>query len=170
MEIVNMKKWILMILCCFFASGAFAASNSFQLSITPDLAIHSRDTRINGVSLGLWSQNPQDALTLGIVNGSTGTSSGLSAGFLANYAQNYKGAQLAFLANYASGKVTGVQWSAFNYATSLHGLQLGFINFADTCDKGVQVGLINIMNQTKGWFTNLPNEVAPAMVLVNWRY
>lgn len=165
-----MKKWVLAFLCCFFATGAFAASNSFQASITPDLAVHSRDTRIQGVSLGIWSENPQDALTLGIVNGSTGTSSGLSLGLLANYSENYSGAQLAFIANYASGKATGLQWAAFNYATKLHGLQLGFINFADTCDKGLQIGLINVMNQTKGWFTNLPNEVAPGMVLVNWRF
>jgi hypothetical protein len=170
MEEMKMKKWILAILCCFFATGAFAATQNFQLSATPDLAIHPRGTHIAGVSLGLWSENPQDALTLGIVNGSTGTSSGLSLGFLANYAQNYKGLQLAFLANYASGKATGVQGAAFNYATKLHGLQLGFINFADTCDKGVQIGLLNIMNQTKGWFTDLPNEVAPGMVFINWRY
>ncbi|APG28175.1 hypothetical protein A7E78_10150 [Syntrophotalea acetylenivorans] len=165
-----MKKWLLTLLFCLISTGAFAASNSFQASITPDLAIHPRGTRIGGVSLGIWSENPQDALTLGIVNGSTGTSSGLSLGFLANYAQNYKGLQLAFLANYASGTATGVQGAAFNYATKLHGLQLGFINFADTCDKGVQIGILNIMNQTKGWFTDLPNEVAPGMVFINWRY
>lgn len=165
-----MKKWVLVVFCCFFATGAFAETRNFNLSVTPDLAIHSRDTRIAGFSLGIWSENPQDAFTLGIVNGSTGTSSGLSLGLLANYSQNYKGAQLAFIANYASGNVTGLQWSAFNYATNLHGLQLGFINFADTCDKGVQVGLINIMNQTKQWFTHLPNEVAPGMVLINWRF
>jgi hypothetical protein len=167
---MKMKKWVLAFLCCFFATGAFAASNSFQARITPDVAIHSRNTRIAGLSLGIWSQNPQDAVTLGIVNGSTGTSTGLSLGFLANYAQNYQGLQLAFLANYAEGQATGVQGAAFNYATSLHGLQLGFINFADSCDKGVQVGLLNIMNQTKGWFTDLPNEVAPGMVFINWRF
>ncbi|APG25328.1 MAG: hypothetical protein PHC98_02675 [Syntrophotalea acetylenica] len=165
-----MKKWALAFLCCFLASGAFAAPQNFQLSLTPDVAIHSRSTRINGVSLGIWSQNPQNALALGIVNGSTGSSSGLSLGLLANYAENYKGAQLACIANYASGNVTGLQWAAFNYAGNLHGLQLGFVNFADNADKGVQIGLINIMNANKRWFGNLPNEVAPAMVFVNWRY
>lgn len=165
-----MKKCAFVFLFCFFASGALAATQNFQLSLTPDIAIHSRSTQINGVSLGIWSQNPQSALALGIVNGSTGHSSGLSLGLLANYAESYSGAQLAFLANYASGKVSGLQWAAFNYAGSLHGLQLGFINFADTADKGVQIGLINIINANKRWFGNFPNEVAPAMVLVNWRY
>jgi hypothetical protein len=165
-----MKKWLLLLICCFFATGVFASTQKFQLSLTPDIAIHSEETRIGGVSIGIWSQNPQDAFALGIVNGSTGTSSGLSLGLLANYAENYKGAQLAWLANYASGEATGLQLAAFNYATKLHGLQLGFVNFADTCDKGIQIGLINIMNQTKEWFTNFPNEVAPGMVLVNWRY
>jgi len=165
-----MKKGLLVLVCCFFATAAFAETRGFQLSITPDSAIHSKDTRIGGVSLGIWSQNPQDAITLGVVNGSTGASSGLSLGLLANYSETYKGAQLAFIANYASGNMTGLQWAAFNYATNLKGLQLGFINYADTCQKGVQIGLINVMNETRHWFTNLPHEVAPVMVFVNWRY
>ncbi len=165
-----MKKWVFAMTCCFFATGAFAETQPFQLSVTPDLAIHSRATHIAGVSLGIWSENPQNAIALGVVNGSTGNSSGLSLGLLANYSENYKGAQLAWLANYSSGTFTGVQWSAFNYAARLNGLQLGLINFAETSEKGVQIGLINIMKETKQWFSNFPNEVAPAMVLVNWRY
>lgn len=165
-----MKKWVFIVMGCFFATGAWAESTGFQLSLTPDLAIHSRATRISGVTIGVWSENPQDAIALGIVNGSTGQSSGLSLGLLANYAENYKGAQLAWLANYTSGRFAGFQWSAFNYAGNLHGFQLGLINFADTCDKGLQVGLINLMNETEIWFRNFPNEVAPAMILLNWRY
>jgi hypothetical protein len=63
-----------------------------------------------------------------------------------------------------------LQLAAFNYAEKLHGLQLGFINFAAASDKGVQVGLINVMKSTKDWFVNFPDEVAPAMVFVNWRF
>ena len=168
-EEMKMKRWVLVVLSCLVASSAWAETRNFQLSVTPDIAIHSRATRIDGISLGIWSENPQSALALGIVNGSTGASSGLSLGFLANYAESYSGAQLAFV-NYASGSFKGLQWGAFNYAGKLHGLQLGFINFADTADKGVQIGLLNIMNQTQRWFTGLPQEVAPAMIFVNWRY
>lgn len=165
-----MKKLFLVLFGCFFATGVFAETQSFQLSLIPDIAIHSQTTHIKGVSLGLWGENPQTALTLGVVNGSTGSSSGISLGFLANYSESYKGAQLAWIANYASGQFTGLQWAAFNYAANLHGLQLGLVNFADASDKGLQVGLINVMNNTKEWFTNFPDEVAPVMALVNWRF
>lgn len=164
-----MKKLVLVLIGCCFATGALAESNAFQLSLIPDIAIHAKTARIEGVSIGIWSENPQSALALGVVNGSTGDSSGLSLALLANYAQSYKGAQLAWIANYTEKNASGLQWAAFNYAGKLHGLQLGFINYAETADKGVQVGLINIMNQTKKWFSNFPNEIAPGMVIVNWR-
>lgn len=164
-----MKKLVLILIGCLFATGAFAETQAFQLSLIPEIAIQSKTTRIEGVSIGIWSENPQSALAFGVVNGSTGDSSGLSLAFLANYAESYKGAQLAWIANYTEKNASGVQWAAFNYAGKLHGLQLGFINYAETSDKGLQVGIINIMNETKKWFGNFPNEVAPGMVFVNWR-
>jgi len=164
------KKFIFVVIGCFFASTAFAQTQAFQLSLIPDLAIHAKTTHIKGVSLSIWGENPQTALALGIVNGSTGESSGISFGFLANYAESYTGAHLAWVANYSSARFSGMQLAAFNYAERLNGLQLGFINFAAATDRGVQVGLINIMKSTQAWFTNLPDEVAPAMVFVNWRF
>lgn len=165
-----MKKIVLTLICCFFATGAYAATSPFQLSLTPDLALHSKTTQINGVTLNVWGENPQRALALGIVNGSTGDSSGVSLGLLANYAQNYTGAQLAFIGNYTSGTFSGLQWAAFNYAGNLNGLQLGFVNVAKTSQQGLQIGLVNIMQETKTWFGNFPHSVAPVMVLVNWRF
>lgn len=165
-----MKKMILIAICCLFATGALAETQGFQMSLIPDIAIQTPATHIKGVSLNIWGENPQNALAIGVVNGSTGDSSGISLSLLANYSEAYTGAQLAWIANYSSAKLTGLQWAAFNYAERLHGLQLGFVNFAETSDKGVQVGIINIMNNTKDWFTNFPNEIAPAMILVNWRF
>jgi hypothetical protein len=165
-----MKKLLIGLIVCFCATGAFAETRSFQMSLTPDLAVQLRSTRIQGVSLNIWGENPQSGLALGVVNGSTGVSSGLSLGLLANYAETYRGAQISYIANYASGTFSGLQWAAFNYAGRLNGLQLGFVNFAELSQKGVQIGLINIMGETKSWFRNFPNEIAPAMVLVNWRY
>jgi len=164
------KKLILVLIGSFFATAAFAETQPFQLSLIPDVAIYSKNTHIKGVSLSIWGENPQTALAIGVVNGSTGDSSGLSFGFLANYAESYKGAHLASIANYSSARFTGLQMAAFNYAERLNGLQLGFINFAAATDRGVQVGLINVMKSNKAWFTNLPDEVAPAMVFVNWRF
>ena len=165
-----LKKSILVLIGCFLATAAFAETQPFQLSLIPDVAIHAKTTHIRGVSLSIWGENPQSALAIGVVNGSTGDSTGISLGLLANYAESYQGAHLAWIANYASARFTGLQMAAFNYAERLNGLQLGFINFAAATERGVQVGLINVMKSTPGWFTNLPDELAPAMVLLNWRF
>ena len=164
------KKSVLLLLACFFATTAFAESPPLQLSLIPDVAIHAKSTHIKGLSLNIWGENPQTAVAIGVVNGSTGESSGISLAFLANYAESYTGAHLAWVANYSSARFSGLQWAAFNYAERLNGLQLGFINFAAATDRGVQVGLINVMKSNQTWFTRLPDEVAPAMVLVNWRF
>ena len=164
-----MKKVILAAVLCFCATGALADTASFQLSVTPAVAIQPKTTRIEGLALNIWGENPQKALALGFVNGSTGSSSGLSLGFLGNYAESYRGVQLAWLGNYASANFSGVQWAAVNYSATLNGIQLGMLNIAETTQQGVQIGLFNIIKSNKEWFTNLPHEVAPGMVFVNWR-
>ena len=149
-----MKKLVLVLLGCLIATGAFAETKGFQLSLIPDVAIYSKTTYIKGASLNVWGENPQNAFALGLINGSTGNSSGFSLGLLVNYADSYKGFQIA----------------PINYATRLQGLQLGLVNMAMTAEEGVQIGVINIISQTDKWFSNFPNEVAPGMVFVNWRY
>ncbi|MDY0212525.1 MAG: hypothetical protein RBR06_05930 [Desulfuromonadaceae bacterium] len=142
----------------------------FQLSLTPDIAIHSSTTRIDGVTLNIWGENPQRALALGIINGSSGTSSGVSLGLVANYSENYSGAKIAWFANYCSGRMSGVELAGFNHANELHGVQLGIINYAENVDKGLQIGLINVIKNNVYWFGGMPEQLAPMMLLVNWRY
>ena len=162
-----MKKLVIAVLICLVASSAYAESKPFQLSLVPDVAIHSKDTHIKGVTLNIWGQNPQSAFALGFVNGSTGDSKGFSWG-LVNYAESYTGVEVGSV-NYATGNFTGVQSGFFNYAVKLKGLQLGAINYAKTAESGVQIGLINIISQNQ-WFTGFPNELAKGMVFVNWRF
>ena len=162
-----MKKLVIAVLICLVASSAYAESKPFQLSLVPDVAIHSKDTHIKGVTLNIWGQNPQSAFALGFVNGSTGDSKGFSWG-LVNYAESYTGVEMG-LVNYATGNFTGVQSGFFNYAVKLKGLQLGTINYAKTAESGIQIGLINIISQNQ-WFTGFPNELAKGMVFVNWRF
>jgi len=149
-----MKKLVLVLLGCLIATGAFAETKGFQLSLIPDVAIYSKTTYIKGASINVWGENPQNAFALGLINGSTGNSSGFSLGLLVNYADSYRGFQIA----------------PINYASRLQGLQLGLVNMAMTAEEGVQIGVINIISQTDKWFSNFPNEVAPGMVFVNWRY
>jgi hypothetical protein len=161
--------------------GGVMASEPIQLSLTPEFALFDRNVRIEGLALSIWGENPQSALAIGFVNGSTGESAGLSLGLL-NYADNYTGFQWAavnynkgdFLGwqlsfvNYAGGHMKGLQSGFVNYADKLTGLQFGFVNVAESAETGVQVGLVNVMPRN-AWFSKLPDELAPVMVFVNWQ-
>lgn len=165
------------------ASGAMARNKPLQLSLTPDIAIFDRTETIEGLSVGIWGENPQRALALGVVNGSTGRSAGLNLGLMLNYSDNYSGIQWApinytkgdflgwqgGLVNYTRGTMKGLQSGVLNSAGRLTGLQLGLLNYAETAETGVQIGLVNLMPRN-AWFTGLPNELAPGMVFVNWRF
>lgn len=174
------------------ALGAGAEENpSFQASFLPDAAMYPRTQRIEGITLSVWGENPQAAFSLGFVNGATGESSGLCLG-LVNYAETYAGAQWALVnvteandsgwqggplfglvgsvLNYTGGDMSGVQTGIVNLSKKLSGVQVGIVNYTQYADKGVQVGVVNVIAQNSGWFTNWPNEVAPGMILVNWRF
>ncbi len=174
------------------AFGAWAQENpAFQASLAPDNALYGRNQRIEGVALSLWGENPQTALAIGLVNGSSGESAGLSLGVL-NYAESYAGAQWAFVnftsgdcsgwqggpvlgllvgvLNYTGGHMSGLQTGVVNLSGKLSGLQFGLINYTQTADSGVQIGLVNLIAGNSGWFTQWPDEVAPGMILANWHF
>ncbi len=184
-----MKK-ILTILAGVIGMSSVMASEPIQLSLTPDIALHDRRERIEGVAFNIWGENPQSGFALGLVNGSTGDSMGLSVG-LVNYADNYTGCQWSLVnftkgdftgwqggflfgllvsgVNYTGGSMNGFQCGLVNYAGKLNGLQFGFVNVAATANSGVQIGFVNIMPENE-WFTRLPDELAPATILVNWHF
>ena len=185
-----MKKLLTVLAGVMVASGVAAGEKPIQLSLTPDIAIFGRTETIEGLTLSVWGENPQSGLALGIVNGSTGPSAGLSIGVL-NYADTYTGLQwglvnytkqdvvgwqggfclglVGSVVNYTEGTMKGFQCGVVNYAGSLTGLQLGVVNYAATAKTGLQIGLVNIIPDS-AWFTGLPDELAPAMILVNWRF
>lgn len=158
----------LLILAVLSATTA-QASQPFNASLVPGVSVFSKNTRIEGFILNLWGQNPQTALAIGVVNGSTGQSSGLSLAFIANYADSYTGAHLGFV-NFAKGQFIGLQWGAVNYAGRMKGLQLGVVNFAKDMDGGVQIGLVNVIQSTRSWFSEFPRAVAPFFLIANWRF
>jgi len=164
---------------------------SFQASFVPEGAMYPREQRIEGMTLSIWGENPQSAFALGFVNGSTGQSSGLSLGLL-NYAESYTGIHWAFAnltekdfsgwqggpalgfvgsaVNYVGGEMQGFQSGVVNLAGRLGGVQFGLVNYTQYADRSLQIGLINVIAQNGYWFENWPDEVAPGMILVNWRY
>lgn len=178
-----MKRKLTVLVGMAIASSFVAGSQPIQLSLTPEIAIFDRSERIEGLCLSIWGENPQSALALGLVNGSTGQSAGLSWSFILNYADNYKGIQWATInytkgdllgwqggfVNYTEGRMKGLQTGIVNYAGKLTGLQLGLVNYAETAHTGVQIGLVNLLPQNE-WFTDLPDGLAPGMIFVNWRF
>jgi hypothetical protein len=185
-----MKKLQILFTGLLIAGGAMAQTKPFNASITPGCSVYGRTVMIEGLTLSIWGENPQTSLAIGFVNGSTGQSAGLSLGLL-NYAENYKGLQWGFVnyttgdfsgwqggfgfgllvsaLNYTGGTMKGLQTGVVNCAGKLTGLQLGLLNYAKTADAGVQIGLVNIIPENE-WFTNLPDELAPGMIFVNWRF
>src|ERR1700761_8035086 len=92
---MKLKSTILLASLALSASSfsSWADSSPIQLSLTPDIALKSRDTLINGLSLNIWGENPQHGVALGFVNGSTGDdSTGFTVGIV-NYDDTYSGAQ-----------------------------------------------------------------------------
>lgn len=175
----------LLIITAFAAGMAVlkADESAFQLSLTPGAAIHPKTTQINGVSLGIWGQNPQHSLNLGFVNGSSGESSGVSLAIIANYGETYSGVQWALfnhttksfkgwqdgLINCDGGYFKGLSTGLVNAAQDAHGLQVGVINYAHKMH-GMQIGLANII-ASNPWFSDQGmGTLSKGFPVVNWSF
>ena len=162
-----MKK--LIVLCAFAAcvTAVKADEPFFQASLTPDIAIHDKGTRISGICLSIWGENPQSAFALGFVNGSSGDSKGFSLG-LVNYSETYTGMDLGFV-NWSKEKFIGVQCGPVNVTKEFHGLQFGLFNCSEETKNGVQIGLVNI-SMNNPWFKEFPDKLATGFPFVNWSF
>jgi hypothetical protein len=196
-----MKYIIIASLALAAVAGAYAEKTSvFQLSLSPDIAIQDRETRIKGVSIGVWNENPHSGWSIGFVSGFTGDSLGFSwmpyLNFF-NYAENYKGVHWGWV-NYTSGNFSGWQSAMVNVTHGeFVGLQSGFVNYADTLT-GVQLGAVNVSKRATGfqwaivnytesaqdllqlglvnliadnsWFGNFPGDLAQGFIIANWSF
>ncbi len=178
-----MKKTFVVLVLLIGAAGLRAEeSHFFQASLTPDIAIYPKTTEINGLSLNIWGENPQQGVALGFVNGSSGDSAGFSWG-LFNYSESYTGVSWAWVnvnktsfhgwqygwVSVAQGEFIGFQSSLiFNYAKEMHGLQVGLVNYAEELH-GVQIGLANIAINNP-WFSEFPDKLATGFPIVNWSF
>jgi len=67
------------------------------------------------------------------------------AGF-SNFSHNLEGTQIAGFCNLSSGTVEGVQISGFlNTARIVKGVQVGFLNIADTVKQGIPIGFLSLV-------------------------
>ena len=117
MMIKTIKVFAVCLIASTITSSAFAAHKVFQASLTPNVAILDKSERIEGLTLSFWGNNPQNALALGIINGTSGESGGLSIG-LANYGNIYR----------------GIQIGAINSNKEIEGLQIGVICYTKKND------------------------------------
>ncbi|MFZ4520612.1 MAG: hypothetical protein ACOYNC_02840 [Bacteroidales bacterium] len=100
--------------------------------------------------------------TSGLLNINADTSSGLQLGGLLNFAPgtrvtqlsgfsnivsgSNKGSQVAGFINVVAQKCSGAQVAGFfNYAGKLNGVQIGFINYTDSLEKGVPIGFLSFV-------------------------
>lgn len=161
-----MKRLVASFIVCAAVFSASAQEAFLQLSLTPDVALQSRDTFVRGLSLNIWGENEQEGVALGFVNGSTGQSAGLSWG-LVNYADSYTGVHIGFV-NWAKEDFEGLQWGTVNIANRISGVQVGFVNYTESLH-GVQLGFLNVaMNNP--WFEEFPDKLATGFPFVNWSF
>ncbi len=130
-----------------------------------------------GLSIGILNYaDSYKGVQWGVVNYTSGNFSGWQGGpffGLLVSAVNYTGGDMTGLqigaVNYVGGDMAGLQVGVVNCVSRLSGLQLGIVNYAAAADAGVQIGLVNVIPPNP-WFTGLPEQLAPAMILVNWRF
>ena len=178
-----MKKLILLSTLVACTSVMKADESAFQASLTPDIAVHPKTTQINGLALSIWGENPQHALALGIVNGSTGNDSkGFTWSFIANYTDTYTGVAWGLVnishkkfvgwqdgaVNYSEGYFMGFQEGWINVSQEFHGLQLGLVNYAENL-RGVQIGFVNVARNNP-WFKEFPDKLATGFPILNWSF
>lgn len=145
----------------------FFANRPYQVSITPGLSSHGALSSqvINKLSLnlaggytagvdgievgGLFNINKRNTRYLqlaGIFNLVGGNVTGMQLAGVSNQAlDTVKGVQISGFINKADNQVSGLQIAALNNkAHILKGLQIGLVNVVDTSE-GISIGLINII-------------------------
>lgn len=162
----------------------------FQVGLLPDYPLSTRNSRVNGLKLGLPFSGGKRAIVngveLAVLGSSTYTVEGWQAALLVCAVNHIDGAQTSILTS-VGRQVNGVQLSLVNVARVLdgwqialynaatydiEGLQLGVVNSSQSVD-GVQIGLFNI-TEKQGFQIGLINVIEdgwlPFSILVNWSY
>lgn len=133
----------------------------------------------NGIQVAGFLNHSQDTIR-GMQIAGFGNFGGMAAhgmqisGFI-NMAMNVKGFQIAGVMNHVKSEMKGVQIAGLiNRAGTLNGLQIGVINKADTVNKGIMFGLININQNSMFDYELGYNDVTPANFTfrsgANWFY
>jgi hypothetical protein len=143
------------------APGA-RAEKPINLSLFTPIQIFDESETISGFRFNFLygRQAVMSGFDLGLVNHVKREFLGVQWGFV-NIVEGNSIAWQAGFVNYNKGKFLGAQTGAVNYAGTMTGLQFGFVNWAGTMQRGLQIGLANIIEHD-GWL--------PFMVFVNGKF
>ncbi|WP_028973247.1 LA_2272 family surface repeat-containing protein [Spirochaeta cellobiosiphila] len=134
---------------------------------------------VKGLELGtLFNYNAQDVMGLqwaGITNINGGDSKGVILSGVTNIGYGrYTGLFLSGILNYSrkgltgvaaapvninTSEVEGLQLGVFNYTKNLKGVQFGLVNYVENADKGLPIGLVNIVKDGYMGVENVSGEV-----------
>lgn len=123
---------------------------------------YGRNTAVSGLDIGFvnhTTRGPSVGLEYGLVNLSDGDFSGWQASLVGITQGKLTGLQTGAVNSATRGE--GVQYGLVNISQNMHGLQLGLVNYAARMNKGVQIGLVNIIQQ---------GGVLPVLPIVNWSF
>ncbi|MFC2132978.1 LA_2272 family surface repeat-containing protein [Bacteroidota bacterium] len=143
-------------------SNLSAQTSPVQISILAPIQLFNEDTSIEGLRLSLlYGKNyNMTGFDLGLVSHTTGEFKGVQFGFLGISDSDFTGWQDNSI-NWTKGKFKGLQFGIVNYAKSMSGVQFGLVNYTMYMDKGLQIGLINIIKE---------NGAFPFFPIVNWSF
>jgi len=129
-----------------FANVAVGYVDGFQAS---GFANYARGTSFGQFSgfANLSTDKVYGVQASGFANVTTSNVKGLQGAGFANVAVgDIKGAQASGFANITTGRTEGLQASGFvNYSKYLKGVQVGFINFADSVEAGIPIGFLSFV-------------------------
>jgi hypothetical protein len=102
---------------------------------------------IQGTGFANYAHGSTNGQLSGFANISTGNVSGIQGtGFVNVTVGDTRGVQVAGFANVTTGTQTGLQASGFvNYTRKLRGVQVSFVNLADTVEKGIPIGFLSFV-------------------------
>lgn len=157
------SKYTLCVLLIFSTNKIAAQDKPIQLALFNPVQIFNENTSITGLRINLiYGKNATvSGLDWGLVNHMTaGVSKGVQFGLVGIVEADYVGWQDNCV-NITNEKFEGLQFGVVNYAGTVNGVQIGLVNYAANMNKGLQIGLVNIIKHG-GQFPFFP--------IVNWAF
>ena len=158
------------------AQPAHAAGDQpFQLALFDPAQIVKNTKSVTGLRLDLiYCKNTyMHGLDVGVVNWTTGDETALQWGAIGYTQGSFTGFQDNVI-NIVDKRFLGLQWGAFNKSNDGHGMQAGWVNVTDRMS-GVQLGIVNYTKvMDKGLQIGVANIITtggiPVLPIVNWRF